>query len=218
MRKLIATMAAAVALSAVPVLAGPGDSWILPIDRLDGSFTTLSGAGYLGSDAVLGENFDGVRRVWWKMNAQPGMPSTKELFTIEWYVPTQGALEWQPIETANVGESEGVINAVIPWAGQFGTNHQWLGSDDGGANRGLFKGTGPGPQAPASDDFNAPGNGIYVWLDKDAQLYAKWNYPWDIKRAWSAVRVTQITPEPTSALVMLVGGALVALRRRGRVS
>ncbi|MBI4579958.1 MAG: hypothetical protein HY718_09670, partial [Planctomycetes bacterium] len=127
--------------------ANAGDSWILPIDHLDGSFTTLAGAGYGGSDAVQGDNFDSVRRVWWKMGAQAGMPSTKELFTVEWWVPTQGSLDWQPIETANVGESEGAMNAVIPWAGQFGTNHQWLGSD--GGPTGNWKGTGPGPQAPA---------------------------------------------------------------------
>ncbi|MBI4578209.1 MAG: hypothetical protein HY718_00810, partial [Planctomycetes bacterium] len=79
---------------------------------------------------------------------------------------------------------------------------------------GNWKGTGPGPQAPASADFNAPGNGIYVWLDKDASLYAKWNFPWDIHRAWSAVRVTQITPEPASALLLLLG--LPLLRRKAR--
>lgn len=193
-------------------MAAPGDQWILPIQRLDGNFTTLAGAGYNGTDAVQGTNFSGERRVWWAMGNQAGMPSTKELFTIEFFVPTTGPLNWQPIETANVGEQEGQMNAVIPWGGQFGTNHQWLGSD--GGTRGTWKSTGPGPQAPVSADYNAAGSGIYVWLDKDASLYAKWNYGWDIDRAWSALRVTQITPEPASALLLLLGAPL--LRRKSR--
>ncbi len=208
---MIRTMASvAVLLTAGVALAAPGDSWILPIDRLDGSFTILTGAGYGGSNAVQGTGIDGVRRVWWAMGNQPGMPATKELFTVEFFVPLQGPLNWQPIETANVGEAEGAMNAVIPWAGQWGTNHMWLGSENG--TRGTWKSTGPGPQAPVDATYTAAGNGIYVWLDKDASLYAKWNFGWDIDRAWSALRVTQITPEPASALLLLLGAPL--LRRR----
>lgn len=192
--------------------AAAGQSWILPINRTDGSFTTLPGAGYNGTDAIQGTGMDGVRRVYWAMGSQAGMPSTMELFSVEFFVPTSGPLNWQPIETANVGESEGAMNAMIPWAGQFGTNHQWLGSD--GGTRGSWKTTGPGPQAPADASYTAAGNGTTMWMNKDASLYAKWNYGWDIDRAWSAIRVTQITPEPASALLLLLG--LPLLRRKSR--
>jgi len=210
MKKTIVVMAV-LAMTAT-AFGNAGDSWILPIDHLDGGFTTLSGAGYNGTDAVQGTGFDGVRRVWWKMGNQANMPSTKELFSIEFFVPMQGPLNWQPIETANVGESEGVMNAVIPWAGAWGTNHQWLGSENG--TPGAWKSTGPGPQAPESTDYNAGANGVTVWLDKDASLYAKWNYGWDIDRAWNAIRVTQVTPEPASLMLLLLGAPL--LRRKSR--
>jgi len=204
------TIVLTVLLATGLAMAAPGDSWILPIQRTDGNFTTLTGAGYNGTDAIRGTGADGVRRVYWAMGAQAGMPASMELFTIEFFVPTTGPLNWQPIETANVGEQEGQMNAMIPWAGQFGTNHQWVGSENG--TPGTWKSTGPGPQAPVSADYNAAGNGIYVWLNKDAQLYAKWNYPWDIDRAWSALRVTQVTPEPASAMLLLLG--LPLLRRK----
>lgn len=202
-------------------MAGVGDSWILPVDHLDGSFNTIAGAGYNGTDAYEGLGFDGVRRVWWSMGNQAGMPTAqKELFSVEWYVPTSGTINtYNPIESANVGESEGVMNAVIPWDGQFGTNHQWLSNNDGvaNANRGSFLQAGPGPQAPESDDYYAGGNGLYMWLDGNASLYAKWNFGWYTSTTgttYSVLRITQVTPEPTSLLLLLLGAPLVRRRTR----
>jgi hypothetical protein len=153
------------------------------------------------------------------MGNQAGMPATKELFTVSWFVPTQGNENiYNPIESANVGELEGVMNASIPWGGQFGTNHQWLSNNDGAANanRGTFLATGPGPQAPESTLYGAGGSGIYMWLDGSASLYAKYNFGFyndNSSTTWSALQVTQITPEPAS-LLGLGFMSLMALRRR----
>ena len=49
-----------------PAMAVPEESWILPIDRLDGTgWTTYPGAGYNGTDAYGANTMDGVRRVYW---------------------------------------------------------------------------------------------------------------------------------------------------------
>jgi hypothetical protein len=194
-------------LITAPLYANVGDSWILPIDHLNGSFTTLPGAGYNGTDAVEGVGVNAYRSIWWKMNSQPGMPSTMELFSVDFFVPTSGGLDWQLLETANVGEQEQTYNTVIPWTGLHNINHQELQTGDDGSHRGQWKAAGPGPQAPASPDYNAGAQGTYVWLDKDAALYAQWDFAssWPVARAWSAIRVTQITPEPASVILLLLG-------------
>jgi hypothetical protein len=195
-----------------------GDSWILPIaERQGGGWIELPGAGYNGASAWRASGADGVRRIYWKLD-HPDMPTTAELWKIEFFVPTAGPGDWQPIESqfrGGAGETF-PFEPEIPWAGQFGTNHQWIGSSFSEADRGTWKGTGPGPQAPASADPMAPGNGIYMWLKGGSWLYAKWDFPWDIDRAWSDLRVT-VVPEPGTLAALgagLLSFAGMALRRR----
>ncbi len=212
MRKMMMSLGL-VAAMALPAFGAAGDWWILPIDRLDGSFTTLAGAGYAGTDAKQGDNADGVRRVWWStgnvhsMSAGAAFPAGPELFTIEAFVPTTGALDWQPIEVQYNGYGGDVfpIDPNIPWGGMFGTNHQYLGSGPGAGARGTWHAAGPGPQSPAG--------GSEVYMTGGSVLYAKWDFPWDIHRAWSMVRITQVTPEPGSILLLIAGGAAL-LRRK----
>lgn len=224
MRRVVAASATALALTAMPALGNVGDWWILPIDRLDGGgFTTLAGVGYDGTDAQQGSGIDGVRRVWWNTNnvyessLGATYPTDAQLFTVEAYLPTSGPLNWQPIETQYNGYAGDTfpIEPNIPWAGQFGTNHQWLGSEGPGA--GTWKPSGPGPQGPTDADFNAPGNGTFMWMTGGSVLYAKWDYPFAIDRAWSMVRITQATPEPSSLVLLGIGivafGAVKSRRR-----
>jgi len=212
MRRAIMALAV-LAMLATPALGGMGDWWILPIDRLDGNFTTHVGAGYNGTDAKEGNGWDGVRRVWWDtQNASESsgaaMPATLEEFTIEAYGCTAGGQDWQPIQVqinGYHGPLNWPIDPEIPWAGQFGTNHEWIGSN--GAANGQFNPTGAGPQV------HPPGTAPYI--KAGSVLYAKWDFGWPINRSWSAIRITQITPEPASALLLLLG-APVLLRRKRR--
>jgi hypothetical protein len=104
---------------------------------------------------------------------------------------------WQPVESQFRGlQGEQYPNEpLIPWAGQFGTNHQWIGStgrDTGDWHVMDNDGEG-GPQAPFTADFNTPGDGMYMWLRAGSWLYAKWDFPFAIDRSWSALRLTQVT-------------------------
>jgi hypothetical protein len=137
-------------------------------------------------------------------------PADAQLFTVEAWGATAGAQDWQPIQAQYNGYAGDTfpIEPNIPWAGQFGTNGQWLG---GSGSPGNWQAHGPGPQAPESTDFNAGGNGTSMWMTGGSVLYAKWDFPFAINRSWSMIRVTQVTPEPASAMLLLLG--LPLLRR-----
>ena len=225
-----ALVGALVLTATTPAARGnPGDSWILPVANLQGGgWTTYTGAGYNGSDAYGAFGMDGVRRVYWKLD--PGllsegtgnpMPGGLTLYTISWYRPTTGAADWQPIES-QIGGSAGEIwpvDPLIPWAGMWGTSHEYIGADGGAGAPGTWLATGPGPHTPESADFNAGPNGIYMWLnvagngDTSSWLYAKWDYGWNIGHTWSALMLTQV-PEPSFLALGLLGGAVLLARVR----
>ncbi len=198
---------------ATTAMAAPGDSWILPIHHRDGGgWTEHAGAGYGGTSAWEGSGWDGTRRVYWELSGA-GVPTTTELYTVEVYGATAGGTNWQPVESQfkGVNGESYPIEPLIPWAGAYGTNHQYVGSD--GFNDGLWHTTGPGPQAPASDAFDAGPGGVHMWLTAGSWLYAKWDFGWPITRSWSALRLTQVTPEPGSLLLLLLAAPML-LRRR----
>lgn len=206
--------------AAVSANANVGDWWILPIDRLDGSFTTQAGAGLDGTNAYEGIGMDGLRRVWWSTNnsyqssAGATLPSDAQLFRVEAWGATAGGQDWQPVEAQYHGYAGDAfpVDPSIPWAGQFGTNHQYIAAD---GTPGSWKILGPGPQA----DTTAPADGTMMWMTGGSVMYAKWDFPWSIDRSWSMLRITQITgtvPEPASGLLMLLGGVFMVQRRRSR--
>jgi hypothetical protein len=232
--RLVGLSLAIVAAAALSARANIGDQWILGIHHIDnqGSFTQYVGGGYAGIQssgnlAYVGSSWgrtgqDGVARVYWELSG-PSVnngnfpPPTAELYRLEFYGTTEtGHNNWQPVESQFNGVTgEGFpFEAGIPWAGQFGTNHQYIAAD--GADDGLWHVLGPGPQA----DTNPPADGTMMWLKNGSWMYAKWNLGFDIDRTWSALRLTQITgvPEPSSMLLMLVGGVLVVARRGRRTA
>ncbi len=220
---LIISVLLSLAVSSVSY-AVPGDTWVLNIASLEGSgWTEHSGAGYNGTSAWEASGQDGYRRIYWKLDALT-IPTLTELYTIEWYRPSAGANNWQPIESQFNGASGEIfpMDPNIPWAGMWGTNHQYIGAGDPGTpgTPGTWVSTGPGPHTPENTAYNAGANGIYMWLKQGSWLYAKWDYGWPIDNTWSALRITQITgtqtvPEPTTMLLLLLGlFGLAGIRRK----
>lgn len=196
--------------------ATPGDSWVLPVAwTQDGSFTVYPGAGGEGTDAYQG-NFpaSSIARLYWT-TVGTSMPSSTELYAIEYYQPDQGPTAWQPIESQFNGSAGETfpMEPGIPWAGAYGTNHQYTGSY-GQSAPGWY--TVSDNHCPNSADYNAPTGpgGIYMWLKNGSYLYAKWDFGWAINNTLGAIRLTQITPEPASALLLLLGLPLLRRRRR----
>lgn len=188
----------------------------------DGFIESL-GTGYngpqsSGNPAYTGNSYShygyagDISRVYWELSGnsigtnQP-VPSTTELYTVEYFGTPQpnGRDDFQPIEShfhGIVGEGNHGIppwqstpsplyDEHIPWIGQSNANHQWIKPDTN--IPGEWRPTGPGPQAPDSADFNASGFGTYMWLTAGSWLYAKWDFGFDPHRAWSAIRLTQVT-------------------------
>jgi hypothetical protein len=195
-------------------VAAPGDQWILGIHQLNegATFTENVGAGYSGphssgtpsymGNAYSHYGFAGdIARVIWKLDGLSGntgrpVPTTTEQYTIEYFgVPQPGGRnDYQPIESQFHGEGGETFpyEDDIPWVGQFNTNHQWIKLDDTPTVN-QWNTTGPGPQAPDSANYNASGFGTRMWLTRGSWLYAKWDFPFEIDRSWSAIRLTQVT-------------------------
>lgn len=179
----------------------PGDQWILLIDHVDvgsSGSTWFPGDGYNGTDAFEGWGWDAVRRVYWALNglsiSNTVVPITTEQYTIEWF-QTIDSSEWQPIESQFRGVDGEIYpkDPKIPWAGSYGTSHQYIGAEGIAGTPGTWTTTGPGPHTPNSTDYNAGDNGIYMWLTRGSWLYAKWDFGWSIRHTWSALRLTQVT-------------------------
>jgi hypothetical protein len=215
----ITLMIALVAASSV--MATVGDSWILGIDHIvnAGFFQTFTGSGYSstqssGNAQYTGNAYgppiscfpgnckSGDARIYWSLSGLStngsALPTTTELYSVKFYGTAQPANnDWQPIEVdfngSQPGDGEGLNDPAIPWAGESGTNHQYIGAD--AKTAGQFRAAGPGPHAPKSAAYNASGfDGSYVWLNSGSWLYAKWNFPGDTRRSWSAIQLTQVTP------------------------
>ena len=138
-------LAATAATFLVAVMMGhtakgyPGDQWILPIHHVDScgsGCTVFPGEGYDGTDAVEGWGWDAARRVYWALNGlslttSNVVPTTTEQYTIEWFQTTVGASDWQPIESQFRGVDGEIYpyDPKIPWAGAYGTSHQWIGAE-----------------------------------------------------------------------------------------
>jgi hypothetical protein len=212
--KLFWRSLAFLAVAAASAVAAPGDQWILGIHHIDNieAFTNYPGAGYAGPHSSGQEEFvgdaygrsgaDGVARVYWELSgiapdSARHVPTTTELYSIEYYGTPAPGNDWQPVESQFKGVDGETfpIEPLIPWVGQFGQNHQYVGSDgrDDGEWHVIDNGGEGGPQAPDSADFNAFGDGNYMWLTAGSWLYAKWDFPFTFNRSWSALRLTQIT-------------------------
>jgi hypothetical protein len=223
---------AAIAASAlaIPAMAAPGDSFILPIDHTqDGTFTDLPG-GYNGDRAVAHTGSGGdVARVYWVV--PNSVDPDPQLYKISWWAAPgsegpQGNA-YQPFEVQYNGVAgDSTMDPNIPWHGQFGTNHQWLTNNNGSTTVSAFNITGPGPQAPG--DVSDPGTGSpanppeadgnSVWLKPGSEIFVKWDFGFytNTTNVVSDLQITQV-PEPVSLCGMFLGGGFMMMRRRRRV-
>src|SRR5689334_20071078 len=138
------------ALFASPAIGAVGDTWILGIDHIDnpGFFETFTGAGYSGPQSsgaaqYVGNAYgrgpggatprDGVARIYWSLSGLSttgsAISSSPQLYSVKVFGTAQPANnDYDPIEVdfngPGPGDGQAQLDPSIPWAGQFGTNHQ----------------------------------------------------------------------------------------------
>ncbi|MBP7933487.1 MAG: hypothetical protein KA354_02455 [Phycisphaerae bacterium] len=206
---LLATLAAADSASAQRV-------WYLKPDRFDGNWHSEAAGGYDDGTPMFdgrywwGQGFDGVRRAYWKFDNNdnclgPEIPDEPNIYKIEYFVPSAHATAYSPLEVIMDGYDQWKYwDPNVPWNGQYGTNRQWIQTNEN--NQGRWMDTGPGPQCPNWDAglpyprCGASGNGGFVWLKRGSVMYVMFNHAWydDASEVGvSALRITEMNPIQT---------------------
>src|SRR5690606_3237408 len=135
----------------------------------------------------------------------PNIPAGENLYYIYAYSPGANSTAWHTIDVAADGTEN--FTQQISWAGQFGTNKQWISFD--GNNEDGWVQLGPGPQTDGSVEG---GRAVYISGDHgQPYLYIKYQGFYNEPIAFDAIRVVQV-PEPTTLGGLAVMG-LMALRR-----
>jgi hypothetical protein len=138
--------------------------------------------------------------------------------------------EWVPnvnntsatYQVVNIGADGGAYEdnpPTEPWAGQFGTNQQWLSENEN--QQGGWVELGPGPQSDSTND-----SGYGVWIEGNSgkgnpylQIhYLGFENTPETFDAFAVVSVGTPVPEPGTLTLLAAGGAAVLLlvRRRRR--
>ena len=119
----------------------------------------------------------------------------------------EGSGQWHVVDIAGDGTMNN--NPTMPWAGQFGTDHQYL--QDPQNNGGGWLKLGPGPQSDPSND-----GGYGVWINPttgNGAPYLQIHYLGfeATPETFDAFRVVQsvLIPEPSTLAVSLLGGCAV---------
>lgn len=193
----------------VPVAAQR--QWIVYPSYYEGNMKQVASGDYDGGSYWYYDNIDAVARGYWDItadNAVPVAPNTDlfpvkpAMYAVEQWAPTvlPGGVtqwDWAAIEVTFDGpgsNEEGDLNLLIPWSGQYGTNHQWIGSELLSLS-GVWKAAGPGPQAPADGSCSASGavaGSLQMWMKRGSTLYTKWNFAWPFTAPITAVRLTEV--------------------------
>jgi hypothetical protein len=144
-----------------------------------------------------------------------GLQSGWHQYNVYQWVPNVNSVQWHVIDIAADGTMNN--NPTMPWAGLFGTDHQYL--QDPQANDGGWLKLGPGPQSDPSND-----GGSGVWINPttgNGAPYLQIHYLGfeGTPETFDAVRVVQIdvVPEPSTLALGLLGGfALLTSIRRAK--
>jgi hypothetical protein len=154
-----------------------------------------------------------------------GLPAGAHMYNIyEWIPSANSAGQYHVIDIAADGTLNNNPNhdpaTGIPWVGQFGTDHQYLTSNqDLHPNAGSWVELGPGPQSDPT-----LGGGLNVWINPSTGLgapYLQIRYSGfeNIAESFDAIRVVEVlVPEPSALALSLVGGLalLAGFSRRAR--
>lgn len=145
----------------------------------------------------------------------PTLPSGERMYNIYAWNPTANSNQWHIVNVNSDGQDLAGSTPNISWAGQFGTNAQWLQYPADSAPGGQWIKLGPGPQSdPAADG----GSGVYMNpVAGSPEVYVKYQPWYNGSIAFGAIRVVEVIPEPATVALAgmgLVGMALVARRRR----
>jgi hypothetical protein len=176
-------------------------SWIIENYQLqDGPFYEVVGGGYNGANYYYSTG-KGIQRCFWQFDF-PDVSSRPAMYFVEQWAPSimpagVTGWDWLPIEVnfSSKDVEPWPNNNSIPWSGQYGSNHQWIGIDLPN-ELGAFQSTGPGPQAPADASCSAPGNGLFMWIRKGSWLYTKWDFDFgnNMTHPVTALRITELNP------------------------
>lgn len=222
---LLSILAAVDAVSAQQV-------WYLRPDRFDGDWKREAAGGY--DDGTLlfngqywwGQGFDGVRRAYWKFDnngncAGPEVPDEPNIYKVEYFVPPAHARDYSPLEVIMDGYdvTEPFWDPNVPWNGAYGTNRQWIKTNEN--NQGRWVDTGPGPQCPTWEAgapyplCGANGNGGFLWLKRGAVMYVMFNhafYDETSEVGVCALRITEMNPFQAGVCDLPVSGGPLDLR------
>lgn len=215
---MIASACAALVVAAGPASAWQyGDSWIITNYTLQGDgWNSVASGGYNDAAYHWAAGSDGVRRAYWYFdNSVHGgdAPTGPELFLIYRWVPSANSTQWLPVQVNfNGGQDDPwPINPNIPWAGQFGTNAQWMGINQ--QNQGAWV-QGSATQVPVA---NFDGMGAAVWATAGSSFYTKYDFGWNSNpHSISALKIV-VVPEPGTMVALgagLVSMAGMVIRRR----
>lgn len=200
---------------AVMIMAAPASAlYDVIVDDSDAQF--LDWDGNLLTSATGGYNNGGYRYVnnWGTSGPAsarvryylPNIPSGERLYHVYAYSPSANSSQWHPLNVAADGTEN--FAQQISWAGQFGTNKQWIAFD--AQNQGGWVQLGPGPQTDAS----LGGQQVYITGDHgQPYLYVEYQGYFNNPIAFDAIRVVEV-PEPASLAGMGLMGLMVLRRRR----
>jgi hypothetical protein len=160
-------------------------------------------------------------RVFYKLPTNVDFPAGERLYNVYAWSPESNWNQGHVVDVAADGTENFAQN--ISWPGQFGTNKQWLALDP---NKGIdpilggrWVKLGPGPQSDASAD-----GGTAVYLNPSSAepyLYIGYQGYYEGTIAFDAIRIVEVVPEPSTAILAVMGMTtlgIVARRRRQRRS